>query len=246
MMIDYAALERQLRNALPGDRPTVSIAYNAHAANQEDPRISYGGCLWEGELAIEQAIELNRVWTLGASTAVGNAERLAGLALADQIACLLGNDDPAVTIEWRALDDELRRLLPNKRIGINLEFNYHYSSGENLNWAYESFQWLDDGAEDQAIETNSVWTIEIYGPGIDPSLLLAAGSLEAVVGFLKGKRDVLLANQKRERSLRMSNRHISEMLLRSQRTPAFTVERKVRRGGRNTVEVVRRGKRPNE
>ena len=32
--------------------------------------------------------------------------------------------------------------------------------------------------------------------------------------FLKGSRDVILKNQKRERSNRMSNRHIADMLMR--------------------------------
>ena len=228
MNIDYAHIGDQLLSLLHNRNMGIDLGFNLHAAEQEDPAITYQGYLWSNDLERDKAIAMNRVWT--ARISGDDSGTLADASLAQVIGELLGDEIKA--LECRALDDELRRLLPNARTGLDLEFNRHAADREHPYYAYESYTWRSDEEQEQAIEANNVWTINIFGRGIDPSVSLAASSLEGLMQFLKGSRDVILKNQKRERSNRMSNRHIADMLMRSQRAPTFTVERVVRRGGR--------------
>ena len=221
MTVDYHVLGRSLAG------PTVlylSLRFNYHAAEQEDPYNAYSSYTWVGEVEAQQAFEAGHVWTLD----VSDAEPLAASRVAELVDQHT-RDDPILSVQYQDFDDALRGVLPNRRLCIRLCYNAHVRDDQDPFHRYGLFSWRSDAEWVRAIETNTIWTVELFGPGIEPSLLLAAPSLAALMTHLKGSRDVILSNHKRKPSTHMSARHISDLLMRSTRPPTFAVERKKRR-----------------
>ena len=220
MTIDCQALEHDLTR---WRAPHLSLQFNYHVGEQENPHNAYRGYRWLGEVEMERAFETGDIWTLE----IDDAEPIAACRLVDVVGERIR--EPLAAIQYQELDYTLRAALPNRRLCIRLCYNAHVRDDQDPFHRYGLFSWRSDAEWVRAIETNMIWTVELFGPGIEPSLLLAAPSLGALIMYLKGNRDVILSKQRRKASAHMSARHISDLLMRSAHPPTFAVERKKRR-----------------
>ncbi len=225
-MSDYQELEDQLRCILPNESTSLILSFNHHLGEQEDPTWAYEGYLWPNPDDRKSGIDVGSVWTANVyGHGVKHEIAIAGSSLKAVIQELLGYADINIEIACALLTEELRGILPNDRIAINLSFNRHAGNNEDPIYEHENFWWSSEEDFDQAIRTQSIWGVEIFGRGIEPSVSIAASTFKTAIDMLKATKHVIHASQRREPSKKMSQRQIANMLMRSQQPPTFVVER---------------------
>lgn len=77
-------------------------------------------------------------------------------------------------------EEKLAEYARDRQISINLSFNHHYDDPD----ACAGCEWSSEEDKKRAFSTDSVWTLEMFGRELDPSLRLAAPSLAALMQVL--------------------------------------------------------------